>query len=94
MDLIVYARRRCRGASPPGAGGEHGPPDTAGLGARLSGDEAVCLRMSLEAFLRAGDERLDVSVVDESSDDPRPVPPGAVEREVFRREPSASGTAI
>jgi hypothetical protein len=94
VDLIVYARRRCHGVPPPGTGGEHGLTDMAGLGARLSGDEAAGLRMSLEALLRAGDERLDVSVVDESSDNPRPVPSGAVEREVFRREPSAGGTAV
>jgi hypothetical protein len=52
------------------------------------------LRMSLEAFLQAGDERLDVMVVDESSDDPHPVPPGAVEREVFWREPAAGPVAV
>lgn len=94
VDLIVYARRRCRVASPHGAGGKHGLPDRARQAARLSGDEAAGMRMGLEALLRAGDERLDVSVVDESSDDPRPVPPGAIEREVFRREPSASETAV
>ena len=93
VDLIVYAHRRGRGAAPHGARGEPSVPG-AWQGMRLSEDEAAGLRISLEAFLRAGDERLDVSVVDESSDNWRPLPPSAVEREVFQHEPSASGTGV
>ena len=55
-------------------------------------EEAAGLRMGLEGLLRAGDERIDASVIDESSDDPRPLPDGAVEIEVFRREVPPSGT--
>jgi hypothetical protein len=55
VDLIVYARRGSRGVGAHGVPGEHGVPGGAGKGARLSDDEAVGLRMSLEAFLGAGD---------------------------------------
>lgn len=92
IDLLVYARRRTRGASPQEARDE---PASSGAGKRgrwLSQDGAAGLRMGLEGLLRAGDERIDASVIDESSDDPRPLPDGAVEIEVFRREVPPSGS--
>lgn len=90
VDLLVYARRRSRGTDSEGAPGD---PTTPGGGNHemLPEDEAVGPRMRLEASLRAGDERLDASVVDESFDNPRPPPHGAVEIEVFRQVPSAGG---
>ena len=89
VDLLVYTRRRSCGAGPGGAPGEPTAPGGGNHGMWLPQDEAAGLRMRLEASLRGGDERLDASVVDESSDNPRPLPQVAVEIEVFRQEPSA-----
>jgi hypothetical protein len=90
VDLLVYAHRRTRSTESQGAGGKHSAPE-AKQRMQLPEDEAANQRMSLEALPRAGDERLDVCVFDESSDNPRPLPDGAIEREVFRREPPPSG---
>jgi hypothetical protein len=89
VDLLVYARRRrCRAS--PEVRDEPTSPDAGKCRMWLSEDEAVALRVRLEELLQAGDERLDTSVVDESSENWRPLPAGAAEVEVFRRDPSPS----
>jgi hypothetical protein len=78
VDLLVYGRSRgIRGSEQPRK------PHVGGCLEWRSEDEAAVLRMRLEALLRAGDERIDVCVVDEFSDDPHPLPEGATEAEVF-----------
>jgi hypothetical protein len=89
IDLLIYARRRARDAYPGSAPGGTAAQDGLSHRTQPSADEAVYLRMKLEALLRGGDERLGASVVDESSDNPHPLPPGAVEIEVFPDEPRA-----
>ena len=79
VDLLVYARR----VSVASVGGSHADRARAQR-------EAESVRIRLEARLRAGDERLDVSVIDESTDGWTHLPDGAVTIEVF---PSGSHEA-
>jgi hypothetical protein len=78
IDLLVYARSRGIRVS-----GQPCKPSVGGGADWRSEDGAAVLRMRLEALLRAGDERIDVCVVDEYFDDPHPLPEGAAEAEVF-----------
>jgi predicted nucleotidyltransferase len=79
VDLLVYARR----VSVASAGDSYADRARAQR-------EAESVKVRLEARLRAGDERLDVSVIDESTDGWTHLPDGAVTIEVF---PSGSHEA-
>ena len=85
VDVIAFAQRRRFRNLP---GGTHPRPEHrghAGVTERLAEQEAATDRATLEALLRAGHDRLDISVVDERSDIQSPIPPGSTEIEVFRR---------
>lgn len=83
VDLLVVAHRRGDRASLGGGRADPASPNSGNDARRLPEDEAVSVRMRLEELLRAGDERLDVSVIDESSNGWSPLPDGARKIEVF-----------
>jgi hypothetical protein len=78
VDLIVLTRRRQRGANGTSGG------DTSGSVPRWPSEEQVCTeRAALRMLLAEGNDRLDIEVVDERSDNRWPLPPGATWKRVF-----------
>jgi len=80
VDLIVFTRRRQRGAN--------GTSDASGgsfASAPLwdSEEQVLTERTALRTLLAAGHDRLDIEVVDEQSDNWSPLPPGAIWKRVF-----------
>lgn len=82
VDLIAFTRRRHRGAT------GNGPADASGCSSASvprwpSEDQALAERAALHALLRAGHDRLDITVVDELSDNQSPLLPGWIRKDVF-----------
>ena len=78
VDLIVFTRRRQRGADGTSDG------DNSGSVPRWPSEEQVCSdRAALRTLLAEGHDRLDIEVVDERSDNRWPLPTGATWKYVF-----------
>jgi hypothetical protein len=82
VDLIAFTRRRHRGASGNGPAGASGR-SSASARRWPSEDQVLTERAALRALLRAGHDRLDITVVDELSDNQSPLLPGWIRKDAF-----------
>jgi len=82
VDLIAFTRRRH------GSTAGNGPTGASGLSSASARrwpleDQALTERTGLHALLRADHDRLDITVVDELSDNMSPLLPGWIRKDVF-----------
>jgi hypothetical protein len=82
VDLIVYSRRRRADGADGGSSGATGS-GSASIPEWPSEEQVLTERAALHTLLGAGNDRLDIAVVDELSDNQSPLPPGAIPKCVF-----------